>query len=226
SSHVTEELLERDPRNRLLARQTRMRMEAEVVRDASLMASGLLSKKMHGPGVHPPQPEGIYVLTQQKKPWPVEKGLDRFRRALYTHFWRSSPYPMLVTFDASDANTACTRRPRSNTPLQALTLANDAAFVEMAEGLALRVLEEAPIYPEGRLREAYHLAFSRDPSQAELDVMLPFIEQQQSQFQSDPKAAATAAPDDCPKDVSPIEAATWVAVARVLLNLDEFITRE
>lgn len=226
ASHVTPELVERDPRNRLLARQTRMRMEAEIVRDASLAASGLLSKKMYGPGVHPPQPEGIYVLTQQKKPWPVEQGLDRYRRALYTYFWRSSPYPMLVTFDASDANTACTRRPRSNTPLQALTLANDAAFVEMAEALALRILQEAPVYPEGRLREAYHLAFSREPSQEELEVMLPFIERQQSQFQADTKAATAAAPNDCPKEISPAEAATWVAVARVLLNLDEFITRE
>lgn len=226
ASHVTEELVERDPRNRLLARQTRMRIEAESVRDASLAASGLLSDKMYGPGVHPPQPKGIYVLTQQKKPWPDEQGLDRYRRALYTYFWRSSPYPMLVTFDASDANTTCTRRPRSNTPLQALTLANDAAFVEMAEALALRVLERAPAYPEGRLREAYHLAFSREPSKAELDVMLPFIERQKKQFQADAKSATAATPKNGPKTVSPSEGATWVAVARVLLNLDEFITRE
>ncbi len=226
SSRLRDELAKRDPRNRLLARQTRMRMAAEVVRDVSLAASGLLSTKMHGPGVHPPQPEGIYVLTQQKKPWPDEKGLDRYRRALYTHFWRSSPYPMLVTFDASDATTSCTRRPRSNTPLQALTLANDRAFVEMAQALALRILKEAPAYDEGRLRHAFHVAFTREPREKELAVLLPFIEKQQAEFEKDPQAAALAAPPDCPKDVSTAEAATWVATARVLLNLDEFITRE
>ena len=226
SSHVREDLAERDPRNRLLARQTRMRMEAEIVRDVSLAASGLLSTKMHGPGVHPPQPAGIYVLTQQKKPWPDEKGLDRYRRALYTYFWRSSPYPMLVTFDASDATTTCTRRPRSNTPLQALTLANDQAFVEMAQALAMRILQEAPAYEEGRLRHAFHIAFTREPNEKELAVMLPFIERQHAEFEKDPKAATAAAPKKLPKEISPTEAATWVAAARVLLNLDEFITRE
>ncbi len=226
SSRLRPELAERDPRNRLLARQTRMRIAAEAVRDVSLAASGLLSTKMHGPGVHPPQPEGIYVLTQQKKPWPDEKGLDRYRRAVYTYFWRSSPYPMLVTFDASDATTSCTRRPRSNTPLQALTLANDHAFVEMAQALALRILKEAPAYEEGRLRHAFHVAFTREPSEKELAVLLPFIEKQRAEFEKNPQAAALAAPKDCPKDISPAEAATWVAAARVLLNLDEFITRE
>jgi hypothetical protein len=203
-----------------------MRMEAEVVRDATLAASGLLSEKMQGPGVHPPQPAGIYVLTQQAKPWPNEKPLDRFRRAIYTQFWRSSPYPMLVTFDAADGITACSRRPRSNTPLQALTLANDAAFVEMAQSLGLRILTEAPAYPEGRLREAFHFAFSREPAEEELRVLLPFVERQQSQFEKDPKAASAAVPKQLPKDVNTAEAAAWVAVARVLLNLDEFITRE
>ncbi len=226
SSHQREDLIERDPRNRLLARQTRMRLEAEIVRDVSLAASGLLSTKMQGPGVHPPQPAGIYVLTQQKKPWPEESGLDRYRRALYTYFWRSSPYPMLVTFDASDANTTCTRRPRSNTPLQALTLANDAAFIEMAQHLALRILEDAPAYPEARLRHAFHLAFSREPDERELAVLVPYVDRQQSQFEKDAKAAAAAAPKPLTKDIPPADAATWVAVSRVLLNLDEFITRE
>jgi hypothetical protein len=226
SSNIRPELLERDPQNRLLARQTRMRMEAEVVRDASLAACGLLSEKMEGPGVHPPQPAGIYVLTQQAKPWPDEKGLDRYRRALYTQFYRSSPYPMLVTFDASDANTTCTRRPRSNTPLQALTLANDAAFVEMAQSLAMKILADAEAYPEARLRTAFHRAFSREPSAEELNVLLSYVEQQELQFEKDPKAAEKAAPKELPKDVTTTEAAVWVAVARVILNLDEFITRE
>ncbi|HSG70333.1 MAG TPA: DUF1553 domain-containing protein, partial [Planctomycetaceae bacterium] len=135
SSHQREDLLERDPRNRLLARQSRVRLEAEVIRDVGLDASGLLSEKMGGPGVYPPQPDGIYVLTQVKKKWDTETGEDRYRRGIYTYLWRSSPYPFLPTFDAPSPTMACTRRVRSNTPLQALTLANDLAFVEMARAL-------------------------------------------------------------------------------------------
>ena len=109
SSQMPPELLNRDPQNRLLARQSRLRLEAETIRDAALTAGGLLSVKMLGPGVYPPQPKGIYVVTQRKKNWPENTGADRFRRGMYTYFWRSSPYPFLPTFDAPDANTACTR---------------------------------------------------------------------------------------------------------------------
>ncbi|MFQ5732284.1 MAG: PSD1 and planctomycete cytochrome C domain-containing protein [Planctomycetaceae bacterium] len=226
SSRMRPDLLKRDPRNRLLARQSRLRLEAETIRDAALAVSGLLSAKMLGPGVYPPQPKGIYVVTQQKKNWPENTGADRFRRGMYTYFWRSSPYPFLPTFDAPDANTACTRRSRSNTPLQALTLANDRAFVEMAGALALRILREGPRDDAGRVRHAFRTTLSRDPKPAEAKTILQFLKTQRAGFQSDATRAKQAAPASLPKDVAPTEAAAWTAVARVLLNLDEFITRE
>ncbi|HQR33074.1 MAG TPA: PSD1 and planctomycete cytochrome C domain-containing protein, partial [Blastocatellia bacterium] len=119
-----------DPRNLLLSRQERFRVEAEIVRDAALSASGLLNAKIGGPSVRPPQPEGVYAFTQNKKNWVATPGADRFRRALYTQFFRSAPYPLFTTFDSPDFQQVCTRRFRSNTPLQSLTLANDPAFLE------------------------------------------------------------------------------------------------
>ncbi|HUG93703.1 MAG TPA: DUF1553 domain-containing protein [Planctomycetaceae bacterium] len=225
SSQVREDLYARDPANRLLGRQSRLRLEAEPIRDAALAASGLFSTKMHGPGVYPPQPEGIYDLTQVKKPWPEENDADRYRRGMYIYFWRSRPYPLLPTFDAPEANTTCTRRPRSNTPLQALTLANDRAFHEIAQGLAARILREAPEYDEGRLRYGFALCLSREPEPAELARLLEFLEREKSRQPADESAAKGSGPADSAIDLEATESA-WVAVARVLLNLDEFITRE
>ena len=226
NSHTRPELLERDPRNRLLARQSRVRLEAETIRDSGLSAGGLLSDKLGGPSVYPPQPKGIYVLTQQKKAWPEAKGEDRFRRCMYTYFWRSSPYPFLPTFDAPDATTTCTRRSRSNTPLQALTLANDRAFFEMAQGLALRVLSDGPAYDEGRLRLAFRSCLSRNPSGEELSALVEFLGDQRRRFAQQEASAKSVAPSNRPKGISITEAAAWTAVGRVLMNLDEFITRE
>ncbi len=144
SSRQTTEALERDPRNLWLARQNRLRLEAEIVRDAALSASGLLDSTLGGPSVHPPQPDGVYAFTQLAKQWKTDTGPARYRRALYTFFYRSAPYPLFTTFDAPDFQTSCTRRPRSNTPLQSLTVANDAAFVELAQGLALRLAQDLP----------------------------------------------------------------------------------
>lgn len=237
SSELRDELAARDPANRLLARQSRLRLEAEAVRDVTLAAAGLFCDKMHGPGVYPPQPEGIYALTQQKKSWPESHGPDRYRRGLYTHFWRSSPYPMLPTFDAPDANTACTRRPRSNTPLQALTLANDRSFFEMAQALAGRILRDAPPQTDERIRFAFRVCLAREPNDAEFDRLLRFLESELagvSNKQDRTVAEASAVPTA--SGVLPVavntatasadEHAAWVAFARVLLNLDEFITRE
>jgi len=178
SSNLSPDQLDHDPRNRLLARQSRIRLDAEIIRDVALDAADLLSEKMGGPGVYPPQPEGIYVLTQVKKRWDTDTGPDRYRRGVYTYLWRSSPYPFLPTFDAPSPTMACTRRPRSNTPLQALTLANDAAFVEMAEGLAERILKEGPDYQEGRIRYAWEVCFSREPTEEELKRISQFVSQQ------------------------------------------------
>jgi mono/diheme cytochrome c family protein len=226
SSATRPMLLERDPRNRLLARQTRMRMAAETIRDTALAASGLISDKIGGPGVYPPQPKGIYILTQQKKSWPEARGEDRFRRCMYTYFWRSSPYPFLPTFDAPDATTTCTRRSRSNTPLQALTLANDKAFFEMAQGVALRILTRGPSPDQDRLRFGFRTCLAREPSTEELATLANFLASQRMRFRDSDQDAKAVAPARRPVGIHAAEAAAWTAVARVLVNLDEFITRE
>jgi hypothetical protein len=226
SSHVTESHLSRDPGNRLIGRQSRIRLEAEAIRDVCLAASGLLSQKIGGPGVYPPQPTGINLLTQVSKSWPESKGADRYRRGMYVYFWRSNPYPFLSTFDAPPANTTCTRRVRSNTPLQALTLANDLAFFEIAQGLASRVLAEGPDYDDGRIRYLFRVCLSREPNEQELNRLTQFVRQQREHFQQSAKDAHAVAAADRPQNVSEAESASWTAVARVFLNLDEFITRE
>src|SRR5438876_679388 len=142
SSQARPDLRDIDPNNRLLARQSRLRLDAEIVRDACLASAGLLSSKMGGPSVNPPQPDGVMTLGQSKHPWKPSAGEDRYRRGIYTQFYRATPHPALNVFDAPDAFSACTRRLRSNTPLQALTLLNDRQFYELAQALAARVLRE------------------------------------------------------------------------------------
>jgi len=216
-----------DPRNLLLSRQNRIRVEGELVRDLGLAVSGLLSSKIGGPSVYPPQPDGVYAFTQRKKNWRVSQGEDRFRRGMYTFFYRSAPYPMLTTFDAPKFNQTCTQRGRSNTPLQSLTVANDAAMVEMTRALARRVLEESREREsdQHRLAHAFRRCFARPPSQGELQFLMKYLGQQREHFTTHADAAREVAKgfDDSVPDS---EAAAWVATARVLMNLDEFITRE
>jgi hypothetical protein len=207
-----------------VARQSRLRLEAEVIRDTVLAASGMLTIKLGGPGVRPPQPDGVFKFTQVTREWQADTGSDRFRRGLYTYFWRAAPYPAFLVFDAPDSTAACTRRLRSNTPLQALTLLNDQAYVEMATGLAARVLRE-PADDDARLRSAVRLCLARDPAPAELARLRQLFEQQVGEYEADPEAAKKLAAGIGP-DIEPARAAAWVAVARVLINLDEFITRE
>jgi hypothetical protein len=210
SSRYRPELKTIDPDNRLLARQNRLRLDAEIVRDAALSASGLLDHTLGGPTTHPPQPDGVYAFTQNKKAWNTDQGPQRYRRAMYTTFIRSAPYPLFTTFDAPSFASACTRRPRSNTPLQALTVANDEVFVELAQGLAARVLKEvAQTGDDGdrlRLSRAFELCVCREPSPRESEAVMRYLQKQREAF----------------KD----ETAAWTAVARGLINTDEFITRE
>ncbi|MCA9044689.1 MAG: DUF1553 domain-containing protein, partial [Planctomycetaceae bacterium] len=215
------------PLNLLLGRQNRVRLDAEIIRDAALMSSGRLTSVLYGPPVHPPQPEGIYVLTQNKKNWPDEKGPNRYRRSLYTYFWRSSPHPMFPTFDAPDATTTCTRRNRSNTPLQALTLANDRGFVELAQGFAHRVLTNASEGDADRIRYAFDVALCREPSDAELQRLQEMLSTARAYFETNDEVAREAAGSQvgsAPDEM--VESAAWSSVCRVLLNLDEFYTRE
>jgi hypothetical protein len=225
ASHTRADLAQRDPDNRLLARQARLRLEAEVVRDAALAAAGLLCREIGGPGVYPPQPEGIYRFTQSVKYWRESQGEERYRRGLYIYFWRSSPYPFLATFDAPNGNVSCTRRIRSNTPLQALSLANDRVFVEASQALAMRILQEAT-GDEARVRRAFQLCLARLPEAEEQQRLLTFLDSQRSDFRGSPQDAAEFLPGALPEGVDRSEAAAWAALARVLVNLDEFITRE
>jgi mono/diheme cytochrome c family protein len=226
ASRQRPELATLDPRNKLLARQARLRLEAEFVRDQALAASGLLNPAIGGPSVFPPQPDGIYRFTQIDKQWKASTGPDRYRRGLYTHFWRSAPHPALTVFDAPDAGATCTRRNRSNTPLQALTLLNDQGFFEYAQALAARVLKEAPPSDEGRLRYAFRLCLARQPSAVELNRLSRLLDQQRTAFAADPKKAEALLPAERPKGADAQQLAAWITIARVLMNLDEFITRE
>ena len=227
SSGHRPELREIDPANRLLARQSRLRLDSEIVRDNALAAAGLLSSKLGGPSVYPPQPEGASKLGQMQRDWKVSEGEDRYRRGLYTHFWRSSPHPGLMVFDVPDSTTACTRRVRSNTPLQALTLLNDDAYVEAAEALAARVLKEAPPQTDDRLRYAFELCTARPPDAIEQQTLSRFLATQLDDFQTDPKLAEAILRNAAQYNKEQLpELAAWTAAARVLMNLDEFITRE
>lgn len=217
SSHARPDLAEIDPLNHLLARQNRIRFDAEIVRDAALSASGLLSTKIGGRSVRPPQPDGIYAFTQRKPTWTEDTGPDRYRRAMYTHFYRSAPYPLLTTFDAPDFQSVCTRRPRSNTPLQSLTLANSKALFELAQGLGKRLLELKGD-ERARIDAGFAWCYGRHPTQSERVSVLTFFQDQLLHFQKHADTAKKLA--DSPT------AAAWVTVARALMNTDEFITRE
>lgn len=226
SSHWRPELAEVDPANKLYARQNRLRLEAEAIRDSALVASGLLSRKIGGPSVNPPQPDGVFEFTQDKKPWNTATGADRYRRGMYTYLWRSSLYPAMAVFDFPDANVTCTRRNRSNTPLQSLTLANDQQFVEFAQGLARRVLTDGPTDDSSRLRQLFRNCLAREPGPTELQRLSDLLTQQRQQFAEQPEAAGQLASPEFAAGVPDAEFASWTAVARVLINLDEFITRE
>ncbi|QDU22391.1 PSD1 and planctomycete cytochrome C domain-containing protein [Urbifossiella limnaea] len=204
ASVVRPDLTQRDPRNLLLGRQSRLRLEAEVIRDAALSASGKLNTKVGGPGVYPPQPKEVFAFTQSQRTWPESKGPDRYRRGVYTYIWRQSQHPLLTTFDGADAQTACTKRNRSNTPLQALHLANDPVFVELATELGRRVDTDGGADDAAKVRFAYRACFGRDPTTQEAARVLAYLEAQR-------RTDAVGA---------------WPATARVLMNLDEFITRE
>jgi mono/diheme cytochrome c family protein len=220
------ELEELDPKNQLLARQSRVRLDAEIVRDNALAAAGLLSRTVGGPGVHPPQPDGVFQFTQDPKPWNTDTDGNRYRRGMYTFFWRSSPYPALTVFDAPNANVTCTRRNRSNTPLQSLTLANDLTFIECAQALARHLLSTPAESDEHRLRLAFRNCLARSPTPRELQRLAAFVQQQREAFQDDPQSALHLVGDGRESGAGEVELAAWVATARVLLNLDEFITRE
>jgi len=227
SSRLRPEVERADPENKLLARQSRHRLEAEVIRDSALAVSGLLSHTMHGPGVHPPQPDGVMKLARNpNRKWVVSPGEDRYRRGLYTYFWRGTPYPFLKAFDAPDSNSTCTRRDRSNTPLQALMLLNDEAFFEAAQALAARILREAGPEDDARLRHGFRLCLLREPNEVELKALTELLAAERADNEGDAAMLETPALKRMPTGVAVREALAWTTLARALLNTDEFITRE
>ena len=212
SSKARPELATKDPENVLLARQSRVRLAAETLRDQALAVSGLLNDDIGGRSVKPPQPAGVAELGYGGRKWEVSPGRERYRRGLYIHFQRTTPYPMLMNFDAPDMSVACTRRSRSNSPLQALNLLNDEVFFEAAKALAWRVEEETPgASPAGKIDHAFRLCVGRAPTAKERARLERYHDEQATLFAKD------SATDPLP---------ALLGVSRVLLNLDEFITRE
>jgi hypothetical protein len=234
SSKVTPQLLDRDPLNKLLARAPRLRVEGEIVRDIALAASGLLNPRVGGESVFPPSPEFLYLppVSYGPKNWHEDKGENRYRRSLYTFRYRSVPYPMLQTFDAPNGDISCVRRARSNTPLQALTTLNEITFMEAARALAIKTVKEGGATDGQRLEYAFRRVMARKPSTQEAAELLGLMKRQQGRFlagELNPWNLATNDPDKpfvLPRGVTMEQLAAWTAVARVLLNLDEAITKE
>ncbi|MDQ3440786.1 MAG: PSD1 and planctomycete cytochrome C domain-containing protein [Planctomycetota bacterium] len=226
SSVVRPELENVDPYNKLYARQSRVRLDAEIVRDVALTSSGLLNESIGGPSVFPPIPDGVMGLGQVKHNWPTSTGKDRYRRGLYTFTFRASLHPSLATFDAPDASTACTRRIRSNTPLQALNLLNDTAWMEFSRGLARRALAEKSKSDAQRLNVVFRAATSRAPAGDELQILTRLLGKARDDFRKDATHVAALVADQTPAGTDKAEFAAWTLIARTILNLDETITRE
>ncbi|MFO0807607.1 MAG: DUF1553 domain-containing protein [Gemmataceae bacterium] len=234
SSKVTPAALSRDPYNRLLARGPRLRVEGEVVRDIALAASGLLTDRLGGPSVFAPAPAFLFQRPTSYGPfnWPEATGPERYRRALYTFRRRSTPYPALQAFDVPVGETACVKRVRSNTPLQALTALNETVFVECARAFAARVWREGGPTDADRLTYAFRLCVARPPAAAELAELTRLLQSQRRRLADgwlNPAEIITGSKDsfgDLPAGATPTQLASYVLVGRVLLNLDETITKE
>ena len=227
ASHERPELVDVDPENRLLARQNRFHLEAEVVRDAHLAASGLLNDAIGGSSIRPPLPDGVADLGYANSvKWTTSEGDDKYRRGLYIFFQRTVPYPMLMTFDCPDSNKTVAARNRSNTPLQALNLLNGPVFIECAQELGRDVLGQAVDGDDARIRYVFRRCMGRQPSDGEVARLQQFLEEQREAFQQDADEAAKFAGGEQPSSADPAEAAAYTALSRVVMNLDEFITRE
>ncbi len=230
SSKVTPAMLEKDTRNRLLARAPRLRLEAEAVRDQALLLSGLLSKKIGGPSVYPPQPDGLWKVAFNggQNAYPTSKGEDRYRRGLYTFWRRTMPPPSMTTFDAPSRESCTLRRQPTNTPLQAFVTMNDPAFVECSQALARRIVREGGADTDGRLRFALRLCTGRPADDAQVKALAALYESELATGRADTAAAtklATHPLGPLPDGADAANLAAWTVVANVLLNLDSVLTR-
>ncbi len=219
-----------DPANRWLSRGSRFRVDAEVVRDIFLSSSGLLNKKIGGRSVYPPAPAFLFQKPASYGPknWAYETDAEKYRRAIYTFRFRSVPYPALQAFDAPSGEFSTVRRSRSNSPLQALTTLNESLFVECAQALALRVLTEGGENDRDRLSFAFRCCVARRPTDGETKVLLDVLQRQAKRFEDD-KVNSLKVIDENNSEVAlatPAQLAAWTVVSRIILNLDETITRE
>jgi hypothetical protein len=232
ASTATEELLQRDPRNRLLARGPRFRLDAEMLRDQALAVSGLLVDERGGPSVKPPQPDGLWFAVgysgSNTVRFKADEGPDKVhRRTLYTFIKRTSPPPQMSTFDAPSREACCVRRERTNTPLQALLLMNDPQYVEAACGLANRVMEEGGEDVSSRATYMFRLCTARLPSPDELAELAAVYNDHHNHYVDHPEAATQliSVGNREPDSHEPAELAAWTMVANLVLNLDEVVTK-
>ncbi len=227
SSMFRSELRELDPHNFGLARQNRLRVEGEIVRDISLDAAGLLSRKLGGPSVYPPLPPGIAELSYAGNfKWPESKGEDRYRRGMYTFFKRTSPHPNLTTFDCPDANLTCVTRQVSNTPLQALASLNNETFAEAARAFARRLLAAPSDSDEERIKSAFRICVARPATEREISELMNLLNESRAWYENHSVEAKQLMGASDSENERVFHQAAWTSTARVLLNLDEFLTRE
>jgi hypothetical protein len=213
SSKYRPDAAEKDADNTLLARQSRLRLPAELIRDTALQVAGILNPEIGGKSVMPFLPKGVGELAYGGSKWRETFGAEAYRRGLYIHYQRTTPYPLLVNFDAPDSNVSCSRRRPSNSPLQALNLLNDPVFVEASKAFALRALEPPGATGE-RLLAMFTMALGRPPSEAERQSLARYVDKQTDVLRAEGRSGDS------------LQLAAWSGVARVLFNLDEFINRE
>ena len=230
ASNVTPEMLEKDARNRLLSHAPRRRLDAETVRDQALALSGLLSRKLGGPSVYPPQPDGLWKVAFNggQNAYPTSKGEDRYRRGLYTFWRRTMPNPSMVTFDAPSREFCTMRRLPTNTPLQAFVTMNDPVFVECAQSLARRLVSEGGAEAAARIRFGLRLCTGRPAADAQVQALTALFENELATYRADAPGAlklATQPLGPLPAGADPAEMAAWTVVANVLLNLDAVLTK-
>lgn len=227
SSNVRPDLIDRDPLNVLLSRQNRFRLESEIIRDVYLVAGGLLNAEIGGPSFRPFTTEDFKKLGGAGAfSWVDTEGPAKYRRGLYVFAQRTVPYSVSITFDQANPSETCTRRERSNTPLQALTLLNNPVFAECARGLGRRILLEKADSPREKLERGFELCLARKPTRDELDRLEKLYTDERELVSKNPAATAKLTGDAPGDPKQSVEAASLVAVAQVLMNLDEFITRE
>ena len=228
SSVTSADQQETDPFNRLLARGPRFRISAEMVRDQALFVGGLLSDKMYGKPVNPPQPElGLRAAFGSATDWKTSTGDDRYRRGIYTSWRRSSPYPSMAQFDAPNREVCTIRRIRTNTPLQALVTLNDPVYIEAAQALARRMVAAGETSQQ-RIKFGFHESLTRDPTTKEVDRLTKLVEIAMAEFQNDAKQATLMAVEplgELPAGADAAEMAAWTVVGNVILNLDEMFLK-